>query len=69
MNDQENHGWNMVWAGVGLTVAGFLLTWFLSSAELFGLRGIPYCVVAGALCVAYVAAIYIVVRKFFGKKK
>lgn len=49
MNGQENHGWNMAWAGVGLTVAGFLLTCFLSSAESFGLQGIPYCVVASAL--------------------
>ena len=36
MNDQENHGWGMAWAGVGLTVVGFLLKWFLSSAGCLG---------------------------------
>lgn len=69
MNDMEKNGWKMTLAGIGLFTAGFLLKWFASSAESFGLRGILYCVVIGLLCVAYIAGVYMVVRIFFGKKK
>lgn len=69
MNDMEKNGWKMTLAGIGLFAAGFLLKWFTSSAESFGLRGILYCIVIGLLCVAYIAGVYMVVRIFFGKKK
>ena len=64
MNNEEKNGWKMAWAGVGLIVAGCLLTWFASSAESFGLQGILYFVVTGILCVAYVVAICSTDQKF-----
>lgn len=69
MNSEEKNGWKMVWIGVGLMVASCLLIWVTLSAESFGLHGVPYCVVIGILCAAYVVAMYIVVRRFFSKKK
>lgn len=69
MNNGEKNGWKMAWAGVGLIAASCLLTWFILSAESFGLHGVPFYVVTGILCAAYVVAIYLVVRRFFEKKK
>ncbi len=68
MKHDEQWGWKMAWSGVGLIAAGCLLGYLLRSPGVFGLDGIFYYVVAAVLCLIYVAAIYIVIRKFFGKK-
>ncbi len=67
MKHDEKWGWKMAWSGVGLVIASWLLGYL--SLETFGSDGVLYYVVIAILCVIYVAAIYIVVRKFFGKKK
>ncbi len=67
MKHDEKWGWKLAWSGVGLMGAGWLLGYL--SLETFGLDGVLYYVVVAILCVIYVAAIYIVIRKFFGKKK
>ncbi len=69
MKHDEKWGWKLVRAGIGLMVASWLLGYLSLSPETFGLDGVLYYVVAAILCVIYVAAIYIVIRKFFGKKK
>lgn len=69
MKNDETWSWNMVWSGIGLIVAGCLLGYLSLSPETFGLGGVLYYVVVAVLCVSYVAAIYLVIRKFFGKKK
>ncbi len=69
MKHDEKWGWKLVRAGIGLMAAGWLLGYLSLSLETFGLDGVLYYVVAAVLCVIYVAAIYVVVRKFFGKKK
>ncbi len=69
MKHDEKWGWKLAWSGIGLMVAGWLLGYLSRSLETFGLDGVLYYVVAAVLCVIYVAAIYIVIRKFFGKKK
>ncbi len=69
MKNDEKSGWKLAWAGIGLMAAGWLLGYLSLSLETFGLAGVLYYVVVAVLCVIYVAAIYIVIRKFFGKKK
>ncbi len=69
MKHDEKWGWEMAWSGVGLMVVSLLLGYLSLSPEAFGLDGVLYYVVVAILCVADVAAIYIVIRKFFGKKK
>ncbi len=67
MKKEEKRGWQMAWAGVGLIAANCLLG-FLSQGA-FGLDGILYYAVVAILCLIDVVAVYIVIRKFFGKKK
>ncbi len=69
MKNDEKSGWKLARAGIGLMAAGWLLGYLSLSLENFGLDGVLYYVVVVVLCVIYVAAIYVVVRKFFGKKK
>ncbi len=69
MKHDEKWGWKLARAGIGLMAAGWLLGYLSLSLETFGLDGVLYYVVIAVLCVIYVAAIYIVIRKFFGKKK
>ncbi len=69
MKHDEQWGWKLAWSGVGLIVASCLLGYLLQSPGTFGLDGVLYDVVVAILCLVYIAAIYIVIRKFFGKKK
>jgi len=69
MKHDEKWGLELIWAGVGLLVLTILLGYLVQSPGASGLEGISYYAVVIALCVIEVAAVYLVVRKFFGKKK
>ncbi len=69
MKHDEKWGWKLAWSGIGLMVAGWLLGYLSRLLGTFGLDGVLYYVVVAILYMIYVAAIYIVIRKFFGKKK
>lgn len=69
MKHDEKWGQKLTWAGIGLILAGILLGCMLKSPGVFGLDGVLYNIITAILCVIYVIAIYMVFRKFFGKKK
>ncbi len=69
MKHDEKWGWELVWAGIGLMVVSGLLMYVFYTPEMLGLNKILYNVILIALSVVEAALVYILVRKFFGKKK
>jgi len=69
MKHDENWGWKLAQAGIGLGVVSCLLIYIVFTPEILGSSKILYNVILISLSVMEVALVYIVVRKFFGKKK
>lgn len=69
MKKEEKRGWQTVWAATALIAVSCLLGFLLQLPGAFGLKGIPYYIVLVILCVIVLAAVYLVVRSFLGKKK
>jgi len=69
MKHDEKWGWKLVWAGIGLMVVSCLLMYVSYTPEILGLSKPLYYVILISLIVIEVALVYVVVRKFFGKKK
>ncbi len=69
MKKEKKRGWQMAWAGAGLLAANCLMGYLLRSPEALGLEGVLYNAVLVIFCVVDVAAVYLLMRKFFRKKK
>ena len=69
MKHDEKWGWEPVWAGIGLMVVSGLLMYVSFTPEMLGSNKILYYVILISLIVIEVALVYILVRKFFGRKK
>ncbi len=69
MKHDEKWGWSLVRWGIGLGAVSCLLMYVSYTPEILGLSRPLYYVILISLIVIEVALVYIVVRKFFGKKK
>ncbi len=69
MKREQRRGWQMVWASVGLLVLNCLLGYLVQSPEALGLNSILFYGLVIILCVIDLAAVYILARRFFGKKE
>ncbi len=69
MKHDEKWGWELVRASIGLGAVSCLLMYVSFTPEMLGLSEILYDVILIILSVIELALVYIVVRKFFGKKK
>ncbi len=69
MKHDEKWGWKLVRAGIGLMAVSCLLMYVSFTPEMLGSNKILYYVILISLIVIEVALGYILVRKFFGKKK
>lgn len=69
MKREEKRGWKPVWAAIGLIAVSCLLMYAAFSRETLGLSGPLYYGLLAALSVAEVALVYLVARKFLGKRK
>jgi len=68
MKHDENWGWSLVRWAIGLLIVSCLTLYVSFTPEMLGSK-ILYYVIMLSLIVIEVALVYIVVRKFFGKKK
>jgi len=69
MKHDEKWGWSLVRASLGLGAVSFLLMYVSFTPEMLGSHKILYYVILISLCVIELALVYLLVRKFFGKKK
>jgi len=69
MKHDEKWGWKLIRAGIGLMAVSCLLMYVSYMPEILGLSKPLYYVILISLIVIEVALVYIVVWKFFGKKK
>ncbi len=69
MKHDEERGWKMVWAGIGGLAMSCLLMYLSLTPGALGLSGPLYNVVLIGLSVMELVEVYVLVRKFFGKKK
>ncbi len=69
MKHDEKWGWKLVRTGIGLMAVSCLLMYVSFTPEMLGSNKILYYVILINLIVIEVALGYILVRKFFGKKK
>ncbi len=68
MKRDEKRGWEMVRWGIGLGAVSCLLMYLSYTAAILELSGPLYYLVLISSMVIEVAMVYILVRKFFGKK-
>ncbi len=69
MKHDEKWGWSLVRWAIGLGAVNCLLMYVSFTPEMLGSNKILYYVIYISLMVIDVALVYIMVRKFFGKKK
>jgi len=68
MKHDEKWGQNLIWASVGLLVLNCLLLHISLSPDMFGDNKVIWYVVEIGLTVLDLSLIYLLFRKFFGKK-
>ncbi len=69
MKQDEKKDWKMVWEALGLLPVSCLLMYISLSRDALGLNEILYCVILVCLSIIDLALVYLLVRKYFGKKK
>ncbi len=69
MKHDEKWGWPLVRWAIGLIAVSGLLMFISYRPEILGLSKPLYYVVLISIIVIEVALVYLLVRKFFGKKK
>ncbi len=69
MKHDEKWGWALVRSAIGLGVVSCLLMYVSYTPEILGLSKPLYYVILISIIVIEVALVYILVRKFFGRKK
>jgi len=69
MKHDEKWGQDLIWASVGLLGVNCLLLRVSFSPDMYDYNKVIWYVVEISLIVIEVSLVYLVVRKFFGKKK
>lgn len=69
MKHDEKWGWDLARAGIGLGAVSCLLMYVSFTPGMLGMNKILYSAILISLSVIEVALVYILVRKFFGRKK
>lgn len=68
MKHDEKWGWSLVRWAIGLGAVSCLLMYISFTPEMLGSNKFLYYVIYISLIVIEVALVYILIRKFFGKK-
>ena len=68
MKHDEKWGLHLIWASIGLMAVSCLLMYISFTPDMKGFGKIIYYVILISLMVIEAAQVYILVRKFFGKK-
>ncbi len=69
MKHDEKKSWKMVWEAIGLIVVSCLMMYVSFALEGLGINRMLYNVILVCIAIVEVALVYMLVRKYFGKKK